>query len=227
MAFKRRGLKKKYVPRRIKNKSKYRKATWKVNPYNMPVRYFKRKVNLGTVTTNVGGYVGALQTFNLALLPNYNELTVLFDQYSIRYVNFYVVMRPTTLSMIESHNNLAMGMPNIAIVKDYDSSTPPTSDENGYNQIREYSSSKTFSFTAERRAFKIGICPAVLTEVYRSGISTAYSPKFKQFIDCTTPDVPHFGLPYVIRVPSSSAVSTLPITFDIYATFYVAMRTIR
>lgn len=106
--------------------------------YNLPVHFFKRKCNLGTVQTGSGGYVGALQTFALNLLPNYTELTALYDQYAIRYVKYYIVMRPTTLTAIESVNNYYVGMPNIIAVRDYDSSTVPSSDETGYNLIREY-----------------------------------------------------------------------------------------
>lgn len=200
----------------------------RIGGYNATTYLFKRKCSLGTVTVTAatGGYVGAAQQFRIDQLPNVSEFTTLFDQYTIRYVKWYLVLRSTGTSMVESAVNGSIGMPNLIVVRDYDDATVPASSNVGYDELREFNKAKTFCFTAERRCFRIGIKPAVLSEVYRSGVATSYVPKFNQRIDCVTADVPHFGLRYVIQVPTT-ALLTYAVTFDIYATFYLAMSNVR
>lgn len=229
MTRSRRIRKKLYKSKRTRgrptNFKKYR--SMRVSKYNLNVRYFKRKCKVGSITTNTGGYVGGSIVFRLDSLPGYTEFTSLFDQYCIRYVKLYFVSRGVNLSIIESINNQAMGMPNIITVRDYDDNTAPSSDEAGYNTLREYSKSKTFSFTTDNRVFTIGIVPSILSENYRTGVTTAYSPKFKQYLDCSYPDVPHYSIKYCINIPNNGSLSTPQASFDVYATYYLSFKTIR
>lgn len=217
---------KKFKKRMYRNK--YRNAIQKVSKYNEPVRFFKRKCKIGTITTNAFGYSGGSIVFRLDQLPNYNEFTSLFDQYCIRYVKVYIVHRALNLSIMETANDFTrVGFPNIISVRDYDDNTAPTSDEAGYNTLREYSKSKTFTYTSERRVYEIGIVPAVLSETYRTGLTTAYAPKFKSYLDCAFPDVPHYAIKYVVNAPNNGGGTTPNVIFDVYATYYLSFKTIR
>lgn len=199
-----------------------------VGGYSATTHLFKRKTSLGPLVVGSGGngYLGSFQTFQLNLLPNSGEFTVLFDQYTIRRVKFYIVMRASMTTLVESAVNLAIGMPNIICVKDYDDATAPASSLAGYNELQEYANSRSHYWSAEKRVFKVNLKPAVLGEVFRSAIATTYSPKWNQKIDCVNPDVPHYGVRFVISVPSSGLLAQ-PVTFDLFATYYFAMHNVR
>lgn len=197
--------------------------------YSESTHLFKRKVQLGPVTVSGAGassYTGANVQFMLQDLPNYTELTALFDQYTIRYIKWYLVCRASNTSLVESAVTSFIGMPNIICTRDYDSSTAPASSAAGYATIQEYSRSKSFSFTPDKRVFSIGLKPATLQATYISAISTGYTAKFNQVVDCANPDVKHYGLLYVIQVPASAGMAT-NVVFDSYATFYLAMKNVR
>lgn len=217
----------KYRKRKPKSFKRYRNMKVKKSPYNATTYYFKRKCKLISLNTNSGGYLSNTFIFGLNQLPNYTEFTTLGDQFCIRYIKLYAVYRGTTLSMIESANNSYIGYPNLICVRDYDDDSIPTPSETGYNELREYNKSKTFTFTAEKRCFQIGLTPAIRTEAYRSLTTSSYVPKFKQYIDCDTPDTPHYGLKMVIQTPSISALNTPISYYDFYATFYIALKNVR
>lgn len=199
--------------------------------YSSNSHYFKRKVYLGTVSCSSvaasTGYAGATQIFYLQDLPNYTEFTNLFDSYCIRYVKWYCILRSTGLSMIESVNNNTTGMPNIICARDYDTGTSgaPTNNLAGYQDIQQYSRSKSFAYTPDKRVFVIGIKPAVAAVNYKGVGTVGYTAKFNTKIDCVDSNVPHYGLRYVIQTPSTGASTTT--TFDIYATYYLQMWNVR
>lgn len=194
--------------------------------YAPSARFFKRKARITAVGTSTTGYASGAITFSLDSLPAYTEYTTLFDQFSVRYVKIYIVHRATNISMIETTNNVAVGMPNLVIVRDYDDSTAPSADEAGYNTLRQYDRSKTFSFTPDRRDFSIGIRPAVAQDI-NSGVTTSYAPRWKAWVDCDYPATPHYGLKYVIQVPYSGVGTCPSAYFDIYATYYLSFKQAR
>lgn len=183
-------------------------------------------MNAGDVIIASGsnGFSGFGISVTLDGLPNYTEFTNLFDQYKITYVKFYFVNRGTNLSMIESYNNAALGMPQMVICVDKDDIATPASSEAGMNAIRERAKARSFCWTPEKRVFTIGWKPNVLGAVYESGISTAYTPKTNTWIDCSDPATPHYGLKGVIQVPFSTGVMPGELRFDVYATVYVSCR---
>lgn len=191
------------------------------------VHAFKVKCNRGPLTIASGGngYQGFSYDFRLSDFPNAAELGVLYDQYMIKYVKFYFVCPSNVTTVMEGINSV-IGMPQITLVRDHDDATAPASSEAGLNSIREYSKSKSFTFSADRNVCKVGIKPAILSEVYRSGVSTTYSPKFRQWIDCTTTDVPHYGLKGVARLPlfTGTVPGSNGYDIDLFATYYVVCR---
>lgn len=188
---------------------------------------FKRKCLLDTLVIPSSSTTGVLTkgyAFKLADIPNHTEFTQLFDQYSIRYIKLYIVHRGTNLSMIEA-SNTGVGMPIMLITRDYDDNSAPAS----MDSLREYAKSKFFAFTPERRMFRMGITPAMQRSNYDSAVSTSYSPKFKQYIDCNSPNTPHYAVKLGVQSPSPLSGGTLGynVYLDIYATYYISFKTVR
>jgi hypothetical protein len=57
----------------------------------------------------------------------------------------------------------------------------------------ERSAMRQFAMKPDR-VYTIPVRPALLQEVYRTAVTTSYVPKWGQFVDLGTADVPHYGL---------------------------------
>lgn len=224
----RRFTRRRRVGRRVPTISRIGRSVFAFSSYNMHA--YKVKANLGPLTiTAPNQFQGFAYTFSLDQLPNYLELTALYDQYMLRFIKLYIVARSTNMSYMETINAPKVGTPQLICVVDYDDAGIPASSEAGMNSIREYSRSRSFIYgTGKAQTFKIGLKPATLSMAWRTAVSTAYSPKWNQYVDCDNANMQHFGLKGVLHIPVSPG-GALPadVLFDVFATFYVNMKTTR
>lgn len=194
------------------------------------VHFFTRKSTLTPITvpnTSVTGYKGGGLQWQLSDVPNASEFTALYDQFKILKIKTYIVMRANVNSLNDSAGNNNIGMPNIICAEDLDDVTAPSDNLAGYQVVQQYARSKAMSFTPEKRVFRFTVVPAVSTQIFESGVSTAYSPKRLQWISTNDPTTPHYGMKYVIEVPISGGTVGVDVAFDVYATYKLLFRSVK
>lgn len=179
--------------------------------------YFRRRTYFN-ITTATGAYAGG-NSFSLSDVPASTEFTSLFDQYRINCVVFTIVNRANVRDQLPSPDQT--GMPILYYVVDNDDVTAPTRAE-----LQEYSQTKTFYYTADKRACRIKLFPKVTNTVFRTGATSAYAVSMKkQWLDCAYPDIPHYGLKWFLEVPGTTGSTNC--TFDVISTYYLQFRTAR
>lgn len=155
--------------------------------------YFKRsfaQIAPGAFSGNAAytPYLNAY-SFNLAQLPNVADFTALFDRYMITHIQlrFYLKIDPSAQTASTA------SYPKLYYVKDYDDASAPGS----LDVLREHSRCVQKVLHPNRPVI-VNIKPAVLHEVFRTGVLTSYSPKWKQYIDMANTNVEHYGLKWGI-----------------------------
>lgn len=214
---------------------KVRRRTRRVMRPGRPVRSslnchrFKRECNLGPLTIYGGGngYSGFGIKFQFDNLPNYQEFTNLYDQYRIDRISLRFVARTNTVTVMEGLNHSVGSIQGI-FCTDHDDAAGPASSEAGWNEMRERVKSRTHIF-GMNQVFKHKLVPAIASEVYKTALTTAYAPKFHQRLDVAFPDIPHFGVKGLLRLPLTTGVVPigLDIPIDVYASYYFTMFDVR
>lgn len=136
--------------------------------------------------------------FKLNQLPDYSDFTYLFDRYRINAVavKFYF----SGVAGADTTGGAAAPTVSMWIAKDYDDiATGGLS----IDTLRQYQNCKLHNVT-QGRPVTVKLRPAVASMMYKSDVATGYGPKWKQWVDCTYADVPHFGLKYAINFNSSN-----------------------
>lgn len=175
---------------------------------------FKRTTQLANLATSsiAPGYRS--YTFHLDQLPGVSDFTTLYDQYRINGVKLEFV--PQISGMDGNPNTTLYAMPNIHMVIDRDdTNTLALTDMmqyTGYKRKRGHLSCSVY--------FK----PSVLTEVFRSAVSTSYVPKTGQFIDMAAPNVPHYGVKVIVDQGPGSGIQW---AWTVFATYYFTCKNVR
>lgn len=197
-----------------------------VNKIRRQVHVFKRSVYIGNITASVSALgvptpVATAYSFALSQLPNVSDFTSLFDQYKLTGVK--VTLTPALSEGIASPlagTASPLGFSRVHSVIDYDDNTAPTSED----QLLEYGSHKsTAPFQTHSRYIK----PKLLQEIYRSSLTTAYSPRANTYLDLTYTDVPHLGMKVWISAPNTNAGTAQSITYKVYQTMYFTCKNVR
>lgn len=147
-------------------------------------------------------------TFKLDQVTNYTEFTALYDQYRINRIVARWVPRTTDSGQGAGERG------NFYSVIDYDDSATIN--------VVEAQESQNVKRTVTTRSHIRSFVPAVLAPTYRVGVTSAYGPKFKQWVDCAYPDVPHYGIKAAVQ-----NWDNLGITYDLIVTFYMSFRNVR
>lgn len=134
--------------------------------------------------------------FTLSDVRNNGELTALYDQYMIVgvKVSFQLINNPDANNYMNSTTTLN-GLnyyPKLFFVRDYDDiSVEATNDlrERNNVQVRILQPNKNVSFY---------IKPAVRNQLYLDGVTTANSPVWNQWLDCSSSAVPHYGCKFSV-----------------------------
>lgn len=146
---------------------------------------FKRRFFSGVITGNAAHlpYTEG-KNFSFAQLPGYLEFTGLFDRYMITYAKVYYHLKVDPGAQVAG----AATWPKLYYLRDYDDSSSPLT----LNEMREHSKTSCRVMNPNKPVV-FGFRPSTLSEVYRSAISTSYSPKWNQWIDMAAVDLPHYG----------------------------------
>lgn len=178
--------------------------------------YFKRRFNKGTLTLNNLAEVFQAYTFKLSDLPNYTEFTNLFDRYRICKVAVHLIPQWTN-SDLNPVTTTERVNPAIYSVVDTTEDAAPTS----LNEMYEYSNCK---ITRGGRIHKRYFTPSVLTSAFESGASTAYIPKFKQWLTTDDPATPHYCMKIAADKTSTSSNN---FTIRVMMTYYLQCKNIK
>lgn len=170
--------------RYAQKQAKYRKR-FGGNRIRQPVQYFKRTVWLPNwLSTTAGADAFASLKFNLSQLPNHSEFTALYDQYKINMVKAEIIPQFDNANVGSSTSTNVITQ-NYSVI-DYDDITVPTT----MDTLMQYQNLKR---TPSTRIIKRIIKPRFASELFNTGIATAYRPT-SGFIDCNYDTVEHYGL---------------------------------
>lgn len=152
--------------------------------------HFTRSIALKVSGTDISGGSGfGSAVFALSDLPNYAEIATMFDQYRVNAV--VLKFMPFTNSYPAVSSGIpTINIPTLMYAIDYTDNGTPTS----VAQLAEYSNCKTVQFN---KPITIKFRPAVSQIVYQ-GESTnrAAVPKWRTWLDCNFPSIPHFALKF-------------------------------
>jgi hypothetical protein len=158
-----------------------------------------------TVTSNAGGISHGTfgVAFTLGALPSSSELTTLFDQYRISWVELDIIPEWNMAYTAFSSGNGTMGGWFHSAV-DYDDNAAPTASQVGITQLAQYPSYKCLPITSHMRlAFK----PRVALAAYAASAFSSYASATDQWIDCASAAVEHYGFKGVVEVSAPSSAS--------------------
>lgn len=173
-------------PRRVARKRTVSRANLRNDIY-----YFRRWIrNPETIVGNAtyNPYISAY-AFTFNQLVNVGEFTSLFDQYMITriQVRWFLRIDPSAQTAATA------SYPRHYCFKDWDDSGLPID----LNAFREHSKCQV-RVMHPNRPIVVTYKPAVLIQLYETLTNAAYGPKWRQWIDCNDPDVPHYGLKWAI-----------------------------
>ena len=150
-------------------------------------------MNLNMFFTISGTYLVIAGTNCQTLtLPNYAELTQLYDQYRIDMVE-------VTLYFSNNSTNLSstvVGMPIVGIVKDYDDANTVA-----FSDLQQYDTFQSFQLgnaTAEGGRYTIRLKPNCKAACNSNSVGYGFAQMGPQFIDCNYPLVQHYGVKLAI-----------------------------
>lgn len=142
--------------------------------------------------------------------------TAIFDYYRINWVDVRfvpvmstVVNRPFDDSTTPGINQ---AVPQIITALDRDSTNTPAS----FVELQDRGVVKLNKCT---KAFNWKFTPNRLVQIYKTISTTGYKidTGYKEFLDCANPDIPHFGLKYVIEQssPSDAFIYEIQIKYNV------------
>lgn len=186
---------------------------------------YKFKVNKGTV-----GVGSALQAnynainFQLNDITSAAELTSLYDEYCITKIVCEFIPRAGALSdtIAGAYGNVDQqygAVQPFMTVIDYDDSNAPAN----RTELLQYQTAKYTKPTAKHVRV---LSPKIAVQTYKIPVSSGYSAKSRQWIDCADNTVPHYGIKWAwdqsVPAPQGGVV-----VMDIYCTYYVKFKGVR
>lgn len=201
---------------RKKAARKYKKKTGKYGKYTtyrskinqQKIYSFKRMV-IPLSFTNAGDSTTATNkaySHSLSDLPNSSEFINLFDQYKITGVKVKCLPRTDQVSAANASASY------LYYAVDYDDANPPN-----VNDLQQYQNVKT---VRGDRPFSFFFSPRVATAVYGGSLFNAYGNS-KSWIDCSSPNAPHYGWKLWWNAASFAT------GYDMLWTYYVKFRNVR
>lgn len=243
MAFKRR-----FIAKTLKRRSYKRKRVATYSAQRRPAKLsimrslttgrnihsFSRRcaTQLITLSANSVG-VGAGYQFQFNQMINSSEFSVLFDMYKITRVTmeFHLHTNPFIEIGTNPVNANSVGyapttFPTLYIRNDHDDAAAPTLDA-----MKECSSTKRFVL-APNKFIKWSCKPAILGQLYRTAVTTGYSPQWNKWIDMGNLDVPHYGTKLFIdydgfTVPAAAAPYGQDITVNMETKIWFTCKDVR
>lgn len=170
----------------------YRRRVFRRNPnLRTQVYSFNRSCALlsQAQTVAVSGFWSSGLQFTLANLPNVSEFQNLFDHYYISYVKLYFQLNIDPAAGAAS----TAAYPVMYYARDYDDVAAPTNLDDMY----QHGNLKR-AVLHPNRLVTIGIRPAT-NELVFNGVTSSYSPKWRQWVDMANTGVPFYGLKFALE----------------------------
>lgn len=131
-------------------------------------------------------------TFTLSDVQSYGELQSLFDNYTITRVLYrWVVTRSTDWASTTTNRGWST---RIAWAHDFNDSTPISQ----ANLFQRAGLREVYLNTDRLQTKWFSLKPAILAQMYEGTTLTAYSPKWRQYID-TADLAPFYGIKYAVQ----------------------------
>lgn len=181
-------------------------------PLNKRPHFFKRQVQLTSIYASPLGDTFGSYVFKLSDVPGYTEFTALYDMFRINKVLLNI--EPTWNATDANSTSTLTYAPDVHSVIDYNDSANAGS----LNELREYS---TYKRTRQGRCHKRIITPAIQTQAYETLTTSAYTPKFRQWLSTDDATSPHYCIKYAL---DKTATGQTNFTFRVYATYYLEMK---
>lgn len=170
-----------------------------------------------TINTEAAA-AGHFQTFSLSKMKQQSEYATIFEFYRIDKVIATFRYKGGTAGV----GNVVGGVtwnesnPLLYFKVDHNDNTADS-----LNTMKESMKTKTHMITNNRPEFSIQLKPATQQEMYKSTVTTAYTPKWGQWIPTTDPTVPHYGLKaYAIGYRSGSFdPGSVSVSYKYYVSF--------
>lgn len=164
---------------------------------------------------------GALE-FKLQDIPNYAELTSLYDEYCISKVVVKFYPKFGQVGQVQGGGNLTV-VPNSSAMKafvtaiDYDdSNTPPSRAD-----LIQWGTARMHTPTS---LIKRVLTPCIAVQTYKTVASSGYSAKPLQWVDCGDDTVPHYGVKYQAELEQPNTSGATLSLYDVICTYYVKFR---
>lgn len=183
-----------------------------VKPGYKRVVAFKRTFS-GGVLTQTAADQHFQYTFNLSNLPNYTELTNLYDQYKIKSVLFQLI--PSVTSADTNPQASVVNMPSIHSVIDPTDGSPLTT-------LNDYLQYATYKRSNPLRVHKRLIYPKSQQSEMQSGGTIVIANPVSKWIRSENPNIDHQGLK--LMIPAGVASSC---TYQVFVTMYVLCKQIK
>lgn len=160
------------------------------------------------------GVSAAALTFQLSNVINHAEFTALYDSYRILGARVYFDYSPDIQAVGPGSNMGSHAYPKLWVMRDYDDATAVTID-----LMNESNRSKCLRFNDSRTTLSMYVRPAAQQMMYEGVATTAYSPKWRPWIDCANDDVPHYGLKVVAQGIPSMDLGAITVRIKYYLQF--------
>jgi len=161
--------------------------------------------------------VGMSCTFRLNDLQNYGDFVNMYDAYKLGAISFNIEYMKNSSDVSSTG-----AMPSVYLYWDQDDSVVPTlasiSGKQGV-QIRHFGNNSKTMFSTQRVPF---LKNATSNDLGSSAVATL--PVKATWIDCTTPNVPHYALKILITDVYLPGTSTVQTAFRITWTYNVHFR---
>lgn len=182
--------------------------------------FVERAINAQTLTVNTEAAAsGVFESFMLSKMKQQSDYCNIFEFYRIdkvvatfRYKGGAATQAATSTS-VRSWNEVN---PLLYFKVDHNDITADSLDT-----LKDSMKTKTHMLTNDKPEFSIQLKPAIQSEMYKSTVTTAYTPKWGQWIPTNDPSVPHYGLKmYAIAFKDSSwNPGTVSVSFKYYVSF--------
>lgn len=173
---------------RISRRTRYRKRK---QPLALKQHNFVERVKVDDqiVIAPEATAVGLFKTFKLSDIRQDDSYTDIFEMYRIDKV--VVTFRYKQINNATEANGRAQNEVNPLLYFKVDHNDN-TSDS--MITLKESMRTKEHQFSNDKPNFTITLKPAIQAEAYRTSLTSGYTPKWGQWLNCADAEVPHYGL---------------------------------
>lgn len=224
MVFRRRSSRRSYG-RRPRRSNARRRMLYRTRRMNRLVRSPSAHtftcmtgINAVVLTSNVSGlngtgFVSTSFNFKLSDLINSAEFTTLYDQFRILKATLYFQWNAAALDTIQIQSSVLLNPPVIMYHRDYDDNAVLTHSEFHERSATKYKRMRAGGITT------LTVTPAVLASHFEGATATAYSPKWRQWLDVADAATPHYGMKVGFKYPASTVYGNLAVWYKLTVQF--------